>query len=101
MDVTLNFGAGAVDRAGFELYQNRPNPFRSETIIGFHLPEAAGATIKVNDVTGRLLKIIEGQFAKGYNQIELNSSALDAKGVLWYTVETAKFKAARKMIMLE
>ena len=101
MDVTLNFGAGAVDRASFELYQNRPNPFRSETIIGFHLPEAAAASIKVNDVTGRLLKIIEGEFVEGYNQIELYSSDLDANGVLWYTVETGEYTATRKMIVLE
>jgi hypothetical protein len=101
MDVALNFGAGAVARAGFELYQNQPNPFNGQTIIGFNLPEAAEATVKVNDVTGRLLKIIEGEFAKGYNQITLNSGDLGAKGVLSYTVETAEYTATKKMIIVE
>ncbi len=101
MDVALNFGAGTVTRAGFELYQNQPNPFNGETLIGFNLPEAVSATLKVNDVTGRLLKIIEGDFAKGYNQIRLNSGELDGKGVLSYTLETAEYTATKKMIIVE
>jgi len=101
MDIALNFGQGDVVHAGFELYQNQPNPFRGKTLIGFNLPEAASATIKINDVTGRLLKIIEGDFAKGYNQIRLNSSELGAKGVLSYTVETVEYTATKKMIIVE
>jgi len=90
-----------VSRAGFELYQNQPNPFKGETLIGFNLPEAASATIKINDVTGRLLKIIEGDFVKGYNQVRLNSDELGAKGVLSYTVETVEYTATKKMIIVE
>jgi hypothetical protein len=101
MDVALNFGRGTVSSAGFELYQNVPNPFKGETIIGFNLPEAATATIKVNDVTGRMLKVIRGDFAQGYNQISLSSQELPAIGVLYYTVETAKYTATKKMIIID
>ncbi len=77
------------------------NSVVAQSIIGFNLPEATEATIKVNDVTGRLLKVIEGEFAKGYNQITLNSGDLGAKGVLSYTVETAEYTATKKMIVVE
>jgi hypothetical protein len=45
--------------------------------------------------------LIRGDFAKGYNQITLNSSELPAVGVLYYTLETADFTATKKMIIIE
>jgi hypothetical protein len=101
MDVALNFGQGTISRAGFELYQNTPNPFQGQTVIGFNLPEATEATIKVSDVQGRMLKLITGQYNQGYNEIRLNSADLNAAGVLYYTVETAEYTATKKMIIIE
>jgi hypothetical protein len=101
LDVALNFGQGTVARAGFELYQNTPNPFKGMTVIGFNLPEAGEATIKINDVTGRLLKVIRSDFAQGYNEVRLQSAELGAVGVLTYTLESAEFTATRKMIIIK
>jgi hypothetical protein len=101
LDVALNFGQGTVVRAGFELYQNTPNPFKGMTVIGFNLPEAGEATIKINDVTGRLLKVIRSDFAQGYNEVRLQSAELGAVGVLTYTLESAEFTATRKMIIIK
>jgi len=101
LDVALDFGQGTLSRAGFEVYQNYPNPFRGQTLISFNLPEATTATVKVNDVNGRLLKVINGQFNEGYNELRLNSSELQAAGVLYYTVETAEYTATKKMIIIE
>ena len=70
MGVALAFN-GSVVSEGYELYQNQPNPFAETTMIGFSLPAAAKATIRINDVTGKTLKLIRGEFAKGYNQINL------------------------------
>jgi len=101
LDVALDFGQDKVVAAGFELFQNMPNPFKGQTIIGFSLPDAANATIKVSDINGRMLKVITGQFNKGYNQIKLNSEELQAGGVLYYTVESADHTATKKMIIIE
>ena len=104
MDVAIEFSTenGTVIAGGsFELYQNTPNPFNGETVIGFTLPTASNATLKVYDVAGKVLKVIEGDYARGYNQISLNSAALDASGVLYYQLDTPAHSATKKMIIVE
>lgn len=101
LDVAINFNNGTVASAGFELYQNTPNPFKGETLIGFNIPEAAEVTIRIHDVTGKALKMIRGDFAKGYNNVTVNAKELPAVGVLYYTIETADYTATKKMIIVE
>lgn len=99
MNVTLQVeNRGTSDIA---LYQNTPNPFKSSTTIGFELPQAAGVTITIYDVTGKTLKVIDQQFAKGYNSVEISKHELGATGVLYYTMESGDFKATRKMVVIE
>ena len=81
--------------------QNTPNPFNGETVIGFTLPQAGFATLKVMDIQGKVLKQIEGDYTKGYNQISLNAKELGATGVLHYQLESAEHTATRKMIIIE
>ncbi|MFN5787147.1 MAG: T9SS type A sorting domain-containing protein, partial [Bacteroidota bacterium] len=100
VNVGLNFNASKAS-ANYELYQNTPNPFAGESIIGFNLPAAGAATLTIQDVTGRTLKVINGQYAKGYNQVSLKSTELSATGVLTYTFKAADFTATRKMIIVE
>jgi hypothetical protein len=98
LDVALSFGDDAVANAGFELYQNTPNPFVGETQIGFNLPEASDVTITINDVTGKTLKVIRGEFAKGYNNVNVNDLP---SGVMYYTLESGDFTATLKMINIK
>jgi len=83
------------------LYQNTPNPFKAVTTIGFELPAAMKATVTVYDVTGKTVKVISNDFAKGYNSVELNKNELGSIGVLYYTLEAGDFKATRKMVIIE
>jgi len=100
VNVGLNFNASKAS-ANYELYQNTPNPFAGETIIGFNLPAAGAATLTIQDVTGRTLKVINGQYARGYNQVSLKSAELSATGVLTYTLKAGDFTMTRKMIIVE
>ncbi len=103
MGVAIEYNSenGVVAANGFDLYQNTPNPFKDETVIGFSLPEATTATLKVYDVAGRVLKSVDGEFAKGYNEISLNRGDLAGTGVLYYTLETDTDSATKKMIIIE
>ncbi|MCR9103031.1 MAG: T9SS type A sorting domain-containing protein, partial [bacterium] len=100
-DVAIEFSNGTVAGAGFELYQNQPNPFKGETVIGFNLPEAAQATITISDVTGKVLKLYRHDGSKGYNHITVKSSELAATGVVSYTVETGDYTATKKMVIIK
>ncbi|NND08847.1 MAG: tandem-95 repeat protein [Saprospiraceae bacterium] len=84
---------------GFKLYQNRPNPFEEETSIGFYLPKAASATLRIYDVTGRLLKVIEGDYAKGYQEVEVHARDINTRGMLYYQLDTDKFIATKRMVL--
>jgi hypothetical protein len=99
LGVALRFSTGEVSGVGFELYQNEPNPFVNRTSIGFHLPEAATATLTIFDETGRLMLTQKGDFAKGYNSIALERGKLKgASGMLIYKLDTGTDSATRKMI---
>ena len=101
MDVAFRFNGqngATISGVGFELYQNQPNPFVNKTFIGFHLPEAADATLRIFDETGRMVFTQSGSFAKGYNTISVDRQLLNTTGVLYYTLETATDKATKKMI---
>jgi len=101
LDVNLRFNnAEQAVTADFELYQNNPNPFRETTTIGFRLPEAGKAKLTVYDLSGRVLKTISNDFAKGYNEIILHQQDLGASGVLFYQLETATQTATRRMVRL-
>lgn len=104
LDIALRFntaGASTISGVGFELYQNQPNPFAGKTLIGFHLPEAAEATLSIRDETGRLVFVQEGQFAKGHNAVTIDHTLSGATGLLYYTLETATNSATKKMIRVK
>ncbi|MBK8490778.1 MAG: T9SS type A sorting domain-containing protein [Saprospirales bacterium] len=100
LDISLSFN-GQIAGDKFELYQNVPNPFNGKSVIGFNLPETGVATLKVVDLSGKVLKLIRGEFAKGYNQIVLQANDLPGSGVLYYSLETAGFTATKKMVIVK
>jgi hypothetical protein len=99
MDVQLSFNGNAAN--SFALYQNTPNPFKGVSVIGFNLPEAGTAKLTISDVSGKILNVIESDFAKGYNEVRINSNDLPSYGVLYYTLKTATETATKKMVVVE
>jgi Secretion system C-terminal sorting domain len=103
LDVTIRFnGANGAVLAGdvFEVLQNTPNPVKNETVITFNLPEAAEATLTITNVEGRVVKVINGNYAKGLNKVVVNRGDLQT-GVLFYQIATATESATKKMIVVE
>ena len=100
-DVKLNYSGGTINASAFALYQNTPNPFKNETIIGFNLPEANTVSLKIFDVTGRVLRTINNDYAKGYHEININSDELEGSGILYYQLESDNNTATKKMILVD
>ncbi|MBK7425884.1 MAG: T9SS type A sorting domain-containing protein [Saprospiraceae bacterium] len=103
MGVNLNFqnANSGVASNGFELFQNKPNPFNANTTIGFNLPEEGNATITIYDMTGKVIRVIDNNFARGYNEVQVNSTELGTTpGVLYYELKTTYATATKKMVLL-
>ena len=83
------------------LYQNEPNPFKENTIIGFDLSQSGPVTLSISDATGRVLNTIETIGIKGYNVLELSTSELNATGLLIYKLESGEFIDSKKMIIIK
>jgi len=105
MAIEFEFGSalnnGNVDKTTFELYQNRPNPFRHQTTIGFRLPQADHVVLRVFSVDGRLVKTVTGDYAQGMNAITLPTSEIGAPGIYWYELETPTHSDRKKMILID
>ncbi|MFT5385651.1 MAG: hypothetical protein ACI81W_003059, partial [Saprospiraceae bacterium] len=89
------------ENKGTILLQNRPNPFKEETLISFNLPEATFATLTIYDVNGRSLKVIEGNYNEGYNEVSVQASELSASGVMIYQLKTGDVTITKTMLMID
>ena len=100
-DVVISTRGAVTNVDATELYQNEPNPFRGQTVVGFNLAEAAAATITVFDVTGKVIVNENLNGVKGYNTVNFSANQLGTSGVLYYTLESGEFTATKKMIIIE
>ncbi len=99
LDIELTFNGASV--AGFDLYQNTPNPFSTTTTIGFNLPEASTATLTITDVSGKVVKVVNGDYAKGYNEIKLQRGDLPGTGIMYYQLDTDNDSATKMMLLID
>ncbi|MFM9946384.1 MAG: cohesin domain-containing protein, partial [Saprospiraceae bacterium] len=100
LEVMIRFNDSRALTAGYELYQNKPNPFGERTVIGFDLPEATDVTLVIHDISGKVLRTIQGDYESGYNHVVLDAAGLP-RGVLYYTLKADQFRATRKMVLLD
>ena len=59
------------------------------------------ASLEVFDLTGRLLKTVNGAFVKGYNSIQIEKQDLNVSGILYYRLRAGDFVDTKKMIVIE
>ncbi len=84
-----------------KLYQNQPNPFSTQTTIGFELPSTQPATIKIVSVTGKVVKAFEAQYDKGYQEVVIRKEDLPEEGVYYYQIETKHAIETKKMLIIK
>jgi hypothetical protein len=83
------------------LFQNTPNPFDNTTSVKFNLPNDGVASLRVVDVTGRVVYNTKRQFNKGDNEILITSNEIDGSGVLYYILEVNGHTYTKKMILIK
>ena len=98
MKVELQF---ATKNTPFELLQNRPNPFKDQTSIGFYLPIAGTVHLTILTTDGKKIHEWTNHFESGQQEWLINSQALAERGVLYYQLKTDQSIQTKKMIVLE
>jgi len=88
-----------------KLDQNHPNPFNPSTEIKFSLRNKSKVTIRVYDVSGRLVNtLVDGVLGEGSHNVNWNginsNGASVASGVYFYRMDTKDYTESKKMILL-
>jgi uncharacterized protein (DUF362 family) len=82
----------------FKLCANYPNPFNPSTMIVFYLPHNEFITLKVYDITGRVIEtLIEGEVPGGEHRLQWSAQGL-ASGVYLCRIQAKAFTETIKMI---
>lgn len=98
---TSNITSNTQNAGSYYLEQNYPNPFNPATKIRFNLPKSQYVSLKVFDITGRLVTVLaEGKLESGSNTVEFNASSLSS-GVYFYTIKAGDFFQTKKMLLLK
>jgi len=80
------------------LLQNRPNPYKNETIIPYYLPgQFQSASIVISSTNGRLIERIDLQ-NPGKGEVTLQTGNLEAGQYVYTLIIDGRKKASRKMI---
>ncbi|MGB9697445.1 MAG: T9SS type A sorting domain-containing protein [Ignavibacteria bacterium] len=86
----------------YSLMQNYPNPFNPTTTIKFALPKSSNVTLKVYDITGKVVAVLlnGGAVAQGTYEVRFDASSLSS-GIYFYSIEADGFKATKKMMLVK
>ncbi|MDZ7269935.1 MAG: T9SS type A sorting domain-containing protein [candidate division KSB1 bacterium] len=100
--VKQNMAGLPAEPTTFALEQNYPNPFNPSTTIRYQLPVAGRVTLKVFDMVGREVLVLEQNKSRepGYYEIVADLKALTS-GVYFYRLSVTgghEFRATRKML---
>jgi hypothetical protein len=83
---------------GFELYQNYPNPFNPSTKISYKLQTSSYISIKIHDVTGRLIsELVNARQNAGLYEVEFQAGDISS-GVYFYTLYVDGLSAATRTL---
>ncbi|HAX48547.1 MAG TPA: hypothetical protein DCX92_06140 [Bacteroidetes bacterium] len=85
----------------YSLEQNYPNPFNPSTGIKFSIPKSNNVTLKVYDLTGRVVASLVNEYKPaGSYEVTFDASALSS-GVYYYSISSGEFTETRKMVLVK
>ena len=84
---------------GIELFQNYPNPYNNETTIDYQLPKSAHVLLKVYDVLGQEIAILEnGNRDAGRHSVIWNNAKYRAQELFYRLKVDGEITITKKMI---
>lgn len=93
-------GFAKLNNNKFDLAQNVPNPFSSETVISYNTTKASPVAFKVYDLLGKEILTQNFRSRTGINEIKFNAKDYHLKpGVYFYSITTNGETLSRRMIV--
>ena len=88
-----------------QLQQNAPNPFNSQTVISYFLPESGSVRLDLFSVTGQRVAVLrQGHQQAGYHRLHWNARDSEgrplASGIYLYRLVTDEGILTRKLTLL-
>lgn len=99
MNIGINHFENEILINNFELFQNSPNPFSDITLIPFFLPENSEVDLVITDISGKVVKTLNGYFEKGRNELEISASDFTQSGIYIYQLKAGKYEGRGKMMI--
>ncbi len=97
----------SASKAGENLSQNYPNPFKQSTVIHYTVPKSSSGVnrkmviIKVFDLTGRqVATLVEQKQAPGNYSVKFDASRLHS-GYYFYSLQAGNYTEVKKMILVK
>ena len=91
---------GRLQIEGYRLMQNLPNPFSRSTVISYSLPLTCTVTLKVYDLTGKLVDtLVDRRQEPGVYKLRWKA-AKKPNGVYFYRLQAEDFTDTKKMLLL-
>lgn len=85
----------------FEINGNVPNPWNNETQIQFYIPEDGEVSIRIMDVTGRVVFTNRAYFKQGDNAMRISKDDVDVTGLLMYELNFGGQTKVSKMLNIK
>jgi len=93
-------GEKTVSPTEFSLSEPYPNPFNATTTLSYGLPKAANVSLRVFDLTGRLIAIlVNGNQSAGFHSIVWNATDVQSS-IYIVRIEADEFRSTRKLTLI-
>ena len=84
-----------------------PNPFRQSTVIGYQLFEPSSVSLRIYDLSGRLVRVLEDRTGKASGEHRAVWNGRDDRGrhlpagVYFYRLDAPTFTASDRAVLME
>ncbi|MFK7844791.1 MAG: FG-GAP-like repeat-containing protein [Rhodothermales bacterium] len=91
----------------YKLHSNYPNPFNPTTTISFTLPLDKAVSVRVYDMTGRLVRTLANNqfYSEGFHEVSWDATNdagnQVASGSYLYTLEYGNFRQSKTMVLIK
>jgi tripartite motif-containing protein 71 len=94
--------AETTNLAGYQLFQNQPNPFQSSTTIRFTIPTKQAVNLVIYNTLGQVVTSFQGEYEAGENHIlwdgRSKNGSLVGTGTYYYQISTNSYTKAKQLL---